>query len=37
MEVPEETKGWGEIQGKYLELRGGCRECLKNEEKTGTD
>jgi len=26
MEVPEETKGWGEIQGKYLDRRGGCRE-----------
>ena len=25
---PEETKGWGEIDNKYLELRGTCRKCL---------
>jgi len=37
MEVPEETEGWGEIQGKYLELRGVCRECLKSERKSGTN
>ena len=37
MEAPEETEGWGKIQGKYLELRGICRECLGNEEKTGRD
>lgn len=37
MEIPEETEGWGEIQGKYLELRGVCRECLKNEKKAGAN
>lgn len=37
MQIPEETEGWGEIEGKYLELRGVCRECLKNEEKGGRD
>jgi len=36
MEVPGETKEWGEIQGKYLELRGICRECLSHEKKVGT-
>jgi Fur family peroxide stress response transcriptional regulator len=36
MEVPGETKEWGEIQGKYLELRGICRECLRQEKKAGT-
>jgi len=36
MEVPEETKGWGEIEGKYLELRGICLECLKNKKKAIT-
>ncbi len=35
MEVPEETEGWGEIQGQYLELRGICRECLSHEKKVG--
>ncbi len=25
---PEETQGWGEIDNKYLELRGICRKCL---------
>jgi len=37
MEAPEETEGWGKIQGKYLELRGICRECLGDEEKAGRD
>ena len=36
MEAPEETEGWGKIQGKYLELRGICRECLKNEKRAVT-
>ena len=36
MHVPKETKGWGEIRGKYLELRGICRECLRHEKKVGT-
>ena len=31
MEVPQETKAWGSIKGKYLELRGICRKCLKKE------
>jgi Fur family peroxide stress response transcriptional regulator len=35
MEVPEETRGWGRIQGKHLELRGVCRECLERETKRG--
>jgi Fur family peroxide stress response transcriptional regulator len=25
---PEDTQGWGEIDNKYLELRGICRKCL---------
>ena len=37
MEIPEETKGWGDVQGKYLEVRGVCRECLKNEKKAGAN
>jgi len=37
MEVPGETKEWGEIQGKYLELRGVCRECMENEREVGGD
>jgi Fur family peroxide stress response transcriptional regulator len=36
MEVPQEAEGWGEIQGKYFELRGVCRECLSHEKKVGT-
>jgi len=36
MEVPGETEGWGEIQGKYLELRGICRECLSHGKNEGT-
>jgi len=31
MDIPEETKDWGLIKGKYLELRGLCRECLEKE------
>ena len=31
LEMPEETKGWGRIQGKYLELRGICQDCLNKE------
>jgi Fur family peroxide stress response transcriptional regulator len=31
MDVPEETKDWGLIKGKYLEIRGLCRECLEKE------
>lgn len=30
MEAPEETKGWGSIEGAYLELRGICRACLED-------
>jgi Fur family peroxide stress response transcriptional regulator len=37
MEVPEEAKGWGEIRGKHLELRGICQECLKDENKGGAN
>ncbi|MDY6933103.1 MAG: transcriptional repressor [Spirochaetota bacterium] len=28
LKPPEKTKGWGEIDNKYLELRGICRKCL---------
>lgn len=31
MDIPEETKDWGLIKGKYLELRGLCRKCLEKE------
>jgi len=31
MAIPEETKEWGLIKNKHLELRGICRECLQNE------
>lgn len=31
MDIPEETKDWGLIEGKYLEIRGLCRECLEKE------
>jgi Fur family peroxide stress response transcriptional regulator len=31
MDIPEETKDWGLIKGKYLEIRGLCRECLEKE------
>ena len=37
MQIPAETEGWGKIQGKYLELRGICRECLGSEEEAGRD
>ena len=30
---PEETKRWGEIDNKYLELRGICRKCLASRNK----
>ena len=33
MEIPEETKGWGLIKNRYLELRGICQECLDKEKK----
>ena len=35
MEAPDETKGWGSIEGKYLELRGVCRECLDDAKMMG--
>ncbi len=28
-EVPPETKKWGVVDSKYLELRGICKKCLK--------
>ena len=37
VEVPEETKEWGRIQDRYVELRGVCGECLKGEKKGGGD
>ncbi len=37
MEIPEETKGWGVIRSKYLELRGICQDCLDKENKEGRD
>lgn len=33
MDAPDETEGWGAIEGKYLELRGICRECLEDGKK----
>ena len=33
MKAPDETKGWGSIEGKYLELRGICRDCLEDAKK----
>jgi Fur family peroxide stress response transcriptional regulator len=33
METPGTTKGWGSIEGKYLELRGICRDCLEDARK----
>ncbi len=33
MEAPEETKGWGAIEGKYLQLRGICRDCLEDAKR----
>ena len=29
--LPQETKEWGEIKDRYLELRGICRDCLKKQ------
>lgn len=33
MQPPEETRGWGTIENRYLELRGICRDCLESEDK----
>jgi Fur family peroxide stress response transcriptional regulator len=31
LRVPDETARWGEIENKYLELRGVCQDCLAND------
>jgi len=28
LQRPKETEGWGEIEKRYLELRGVCQDCL---------
>lgn len=28
LKSPDETRTWGEIENRYLELRGVCRDCL---------
>jgi Fur family peroxide stress response transcriptional regulator len=28
LQIPKDTKSWGSIENKYLELRGLCRDCL---------
>lgn len=29
LDIPDEVKAWGEIEGRHLLVRGVCRECLK--------
>lgn len=36
LEVPREAESLGEVQGVQLEVRGICRECLREERKHGT-
>jgi Fur family peroxide stress response transcriptional regulator len=31
LQVPDETARWGEIEHRYLELRGICRDCLAKD------
>ena len=31
LQIPKETKLWGSIKNKYVELRGLCQECLTND------
>ncbi len=31
LQVPEETARWGKIEGKHLELRGICEDCLAKD------
>jgi Fur family peroxide stress response transcriptional regulator len=31
--LPSESKGWGRVESKHAELRGLCRECLREERK----
>jgi Fur family peroxide stress response transcriptional regulator len=33
LQIPKETKPWGSIKNKYVELRGLCRDCLINDIK----
>lgn len=33
IKIPEETRGWGTVHTKYVELRGLCRVCLEVEGK----
>ncbi|HPZ08239.1 MAG TPA: Fur family transcriptional regulator [Candidatus Eremiobacteraeota bacterium] len=32
IELPAEVKEWGNIEGQFVEIRGICRECLKESE-----
>jgi Fur family peroxide stress response transcriptional regulator len=31
LRLPEETRRWGSIENKYIELRGLCQDCLKKD------
>jgi len=33
LEAPHDTEGWGRIEGRYLELRGICQQCLRKQEE----
>ena len=33
LQIPEETKLWGSIKNKYIELRGLCQDCLTKDVK----
>ena len=33
LQIPKETKPWGSIKNKYVELRGLCQDCLKKDVK----
>ena len=33
LQIPEETKLWGSIKNKYVELRGLCQDCLTKDVK----
>ena len=30
LRVPDEVQSWGEIEGRHLQIRGVCRQCLRN-------
>ncbi len=33
LQIPRETRRWGRIENRYIELRGLCKDCLTKEKK----